>query len=80
MTLGKLMVVTGMLGVATLGIYLIAIITPKLADWIDKLRGRTPDPYDGVPNPARVEEADNPDPTPEEESGENQENKDNGDI
>ncbi len=80
MTLRDFAILSGILCVATAALYVIAIITPKLANYIDKLRGKSPDPYGGVPNPARVEDDENSDPTPAEASGENQENIDNGDI
>ncbi len=82
MTLIDFAILSGVVCLATVALYFIALLTPKLAAWIDKLRVKSPDPYDGVLGPARVEDNDTADPCSEEESGndDNQENKDNGDI
>lgn len=56
MSLHTFMLFIGKMGILMLGILVIALITPKLASFIDKKRDKNPDPYDGVPNPARVQD------------------------
>lgn len=37
------------------GIYVIAVVTPKLAEYIDKLRSQSKSPYESAPIPERVD-------------------------
>ncbi len=55
-TLGDMMEFFLKCGLIFAGLYLIIVLTPKLANFIDKKRAQKKDPYDGVPNPARVDD------------------------
>lgn len=56
MNLHTFMLFIGKMGILMLGILVIALITPKLASFIDNKRDKNPDPYHGVSNPARVQD------------------------
>lgn len=58
MSLSTFMVFIGKMGLLMFGVLVIALLTPKMASFVDKRREKNPDPYDGVPNPARVQDSD----------------------
>ena len=43
-------------GLIFAGLYLIIVLTPKLADFIDKKRAQNKSPYGEAPDPARVDD------------------------
>ncbi len=53
-TLGDLMEFFLKCGLIFAGLYIIIVLTPKIAGYIDKKRAQRKDPYGGAPNPARV--------------------------
>ncbi len=57
LNLGQLMSFFGIFGFMFLGIFVIALLTPKLAAWIDKQRAKNKSPYEDLaPEPERVQE------------------------
>ena len=44
MTLGTFFAFLGKMGLLMLGVFIIALLTPKLAAWIDKKRAESPSP------------------------------------
>lgn len=55
-TLGSLMEFFLKCGLIFAGLYLIIVLTPKLADFIDKKRAQNKSPYGEAPDPARVDD------------------------
>ena len=55
-TLGNLMEFFLKCGLIFAGLYLIIVLTPKLADFIDKKRAQNKSPYGEAPDPARVDD------------------------
>ncbi len=55
-TLGDLMEFFLKCGLIFAGIYVLIILTPKLAAWIDKMRAQNKSPYESAPDPARVDD------------------------
>lgn len=55
-TLGNLMEFFLKCGLIFAGLYLIIMLTPKLADFIDKKRAQNKSPYGEAPDPARVDD------------------------
>ena len=57
LNLGQAMSFLGIFGLMFLGIFVIALLTPKLANWIDKKRAENKSPYEAFePEPERVED------------------------
>lgn len=65
-TLGDMMEFFLKCGLIFAGLYIIIVLTPKLANYIDKKRAQMKDPYGGVPNPARVDDDENSEKDAEE--------------
>lgn len=61
MTLGTFFAFLGKMGLLMLGVFIIALLTPKFASWIDKKRAENPSPYGDEPSPARVDDETSPD-------------------
>lgn len=55
-TLGNLMEFFLKCGLIFAGLYLIIVLTPKLANFIDKKRAQIKSPYGEAPDPARVDD------------------------
>ncbi len=55
-TLGNLMEFFLKCGLIFAGLYLIIVLTPKLANFIDKKRAQNKSPYGEAPDPARVDD------------------------
>ena len=55
-TLGNLMEFFLKCGLIFAGLYLIIVLTPELADFIDKKRAQNKSPYGEAPDPARVDD------------------------
>lgn len=60
-TLGTFFAFLGKMGLLMFGVFIIALLTPKLAAWIDKKRAESPSPYGDEPSPARVDDETSPD-------------------
>lgn len=56
MTLETFFAFLGKMGLLMLGVFIIALVTPKLASWIDKKRAQNPSPYGDEPSPERVDD------------------------
>lgn len=55
-TLGGVMEFFLKCGLIFAGLYVIIILTPKLAAYIDKVRAQNKSPYESAPDPARVDD------------------------
>ena len=56
LTLGNVMEFFLKCGLIFAGLYVIIVLTPKLAAWIDKVRAQNKSPYESAPDPARVDD------------------------
>ncbi len=59
-TLGDIMEFFLKCGLIFAGLYVIIVLTPKIADYIDKKRAQNKSPYESAPDPARVDDATEP--------------------
>ncbi len=68
-TLGDLMEFFLKCGLIFAGVYVIVLLTPKLAGYIDKKRAQNKSPYGEAPDPARVDDEASETEKTAEESG-----------
>ena len=54
-SLPKMMYFFFVFGIIFAGIYVLAVLTPRLAGYIDKLRAKNKPFYESAPDPARVD-------------------------